>query len=101
MERDIRLFWSAYATAQYLEEDITLQERIDACVNLIISFPLIGTRLATAETEHRRRFVCAGLRIIYTLKETRLIDAEINLPESEGDKSATRFEITITRLKHI
>lgn len=99
MERDIRLSWSAFVTAQYLEEDVPARERIDACVNLITRFPLIGTRLVNG-TEHSRRFICGGFRIVYDLKETNFVD--LNQEPSESVKEASKLiEITIKRFKRV
>lgn len=101
MGTDTRLFWSALATGQYLEADPSVREQIDVCVDLIGQFPLIGVRMASEGLDHRRRFVCAGFRIVYDLKETRLVDMNPETTGSENDGAAERFDITIMRFKRV
>lgn len=87
--------------AQFLEMEAVVQQQIDACVDLIRQFPLIGTQLGTPGIEHRRRFICAGYRIIYDLKETGFVDLNQETGKSRKAEAARRVDITITRLKRV
>lgn len=94
-----RLFWSVKATAQYLEAGPGARQQIDACVDLIRRFPLIGVRLTLARTGNRRRFVCAGFQIFHDLRETRLAELNRGGSAAGGEAPAAREEITIRFFK--
>ncbi|MHB8859765.1 MAG: type II toxin-antitoxin system RelE/ParE family toxin [Thermoleophilia bacterium] len=63
------LYWSALATGQFLEMKTGEQDRVNGCAEMIGEFPFIGVRLMSPAGEHRRRFVCGGYRIVYSITE--------------------------------
>ncbi len=98
MDADVRLFWSASATGQFLELDLADQKRISDCVGLILQFPLIGTRLFVASPEHRRRFICGGYRITYSLEESLFEDRQDRqATEPKSHEPQMQVKITIRR----
>ncbi|MCL4474059.1 MAG: type II toxin-antitoxin system RelE/ParE family toxin [Actinobacteria bacterium] len=66
---EARLYWSAFTTGRFLEMKTGEQDRVNGCVEMIGEFPFIGVRLMSATGEHRRRFVCGGYRIVYSITE--------------------------------
>ena len=100
MTAERRVFWSATATAQFLELEETTMGQVDYCVDLIKQFPMIGNRLMIDPDEHRRRFVCAGFRIVYDIKETRFVEVKQKLTEPDTPGPPQHIEITIRRLSH-
>ncbi|MHB1361965.1 MAG: hypothetical protein ACYCW5_05130 [Thermoleophilia bacterium] len=92
-----RLYWSAFATSQLLEMKTGEQDRVSDCVEMIRQFPLIGVRLIAPGDEHRRRFVCGGFRIVYSLAEHGddvMIRQSVN---TRAEESGQIVEITIRR----
>lgn len=90
------IFWSAHATAQFLELDSAGKERVDSCVDLISQFPFIGIRLVLARSAASRRFVCAGFQVIYDLSEKKV---EANQDSAKMNQSKGSMEITIRFVK--
>lgn len=65
---NVRLGWTPLAMRQFLELPAEPRDRVDRCVELIISFPRIGNRVRLSQ-EHRRRFLCGDHWIAYKLEE--------------------------------
>ena len=98
MDQHAKIFWSAKATAQFLELDPASQGRVDSCVDLISQFPMIGTRLLLLGSAEIRRFVCAGFQIIYDLaiEQTGILQDPATQESSEESK-----EITVSFVKRL
>ena len=83
---------------QFLEMKSAEQSHVNGCVDLVRQFPLIGVRLITGPGEHRRRFVCGGFRIVYSLKEYNAEDITDQQSVKTGLEETRSFaEITIRR----
>lgn len=92
-----RLFWSAQATAQFLELETANKKGVDNCVDLIARFPLIGIKLLLGKSIEHRRFVCAGFQVIYELRER---DSNIDGDRtSNNEPKSVSFEITVRFIK--
>jgi hypothetical protein len=101
MASENQLFWSAFAMGQFLDLPSSDQQRIDDCVNLIRSFPLIGVRLLVGAGRHHRRFVCYGFRIVYSLEVGNDADKKkqgsIDEPPPMTGELSSHMKITIRR----
>ncbi|MHB8181896.1 MAG: hypothetical protein ACYDDR_13895 [Acidithiobacillus ferrivorans] len=82
---------------QFLGMAIGEQDRVNDCVEMIGRFPLIGVRLITGAGEHRRRFVCGGFRIVYSLTAAGGGDDVTSEPRDQKEEILPRMWITIRR----
>lgn len=110
-----RLLWSAFALGQLLEMNAREKVHVNICVDLIGQFPLIGVRLLSTEGEHRRRLICSGFRIMYSLEGSRretgkspgeagannITNHQPSQSSQEGNEGIPRVDIVIRRFARV